>query len=314
DRLRQNLLRQRAMALYQHGQIAEAIGLALDAHRHLSDYYRDGSAGFSARQLALLLMLQGRVDEATTYVAQARAAFHDIGALEPLASLQVIELCIQSRRGQEARARTGVASVLRRLDEIEGNAQDLQLRLLLALMLGEGGDPQGALALARETAAQMEPRGYRLFLISAQLYTAYLAGLCADQVARQAALRAGWALVADDDQSFIPMLPLAAMQDVVVAAIRENIAPPATSQLLRGQMPDQAPDLLGGLLEAPEPPIRARAARLLGELGAAAAYPSLRALLKDRSAPVREAAEEALSRLVYRPPYTLRIRTLGAFG
>src|SRR6185436_12638947 len=74
DRLRQNLLRQRAMALYQQGQVGEATALALDSHRHLSDYYRDGSAGFSARQLALMLVLQGRVDEAITYVAQARTA------------------------------------------------------------------------------------------------------------------------------------------------------------------------------------------------------------------------------------------------
>ena len=73
-------------------------------------------------------------------------------------------------------------------------------------------------------------------------------------------------------------------------------------------------DLLRDLLDATEPPVRANAVRLLGELGASAAYPSLRALLKDRSAPVRQAAEAALSRLVYRPPYSLRIRTLGAFG
>jgi DNA-binding SARP family transcriptional activator len=60
--------------------------------------------------------------------------------------------------------------------------------------------------------------------------------------------------------------------------------------------------------------VRARAARLLGELGAAVAYPALRALTKDRSADVRQAAEDALSQLVYRPPYRLHIRTLGAFG
>ena len=314
DRLRQNLLRQRAMALYQQGQVAEAIALALDAHRHLSDYYRDGSAGFSARQLALLLVLQGRVDEATTYVVQARTAFHDMGALEPLASLQAIELYAQLLRGQAARARAAVPGVLRRLDETEGNAQDLQLRLLLALVLGEGGEPQRALALAREIATQMAQQGYRLFLTSAQFYTAYLAGLCDDEPTRQAALRAGWALVAADNQHFIPMLPPAALRDVVVAALREEIAPPAISQLLRRQMPDQAMELLRGLLDAPEPPVRASAVRLLGELGASAAYPSLRALLKDRSAAVRQAAEDALSRLVYRPPYTLRVRTLGAFG
>jgi DNA-binding SARP family transcriptional activator len=60
--------------------------------------------------------------------------------------------------------------------------------------------------------------------------------------------------------------------------------------------------------------VRTNAARLLGDLGAAAAYPALRALLKDRSSVVRQAAEDALGRLVYRPPYTLRIRTLGSFA
>ena len=48
DRLRQNLLRNRAMALYQQGQIVEATTLAFDAYRHLGDYYRDGSADRSA--------------------------------------------------------------------------------------------------------------------------------------------------------------------------------------------------------------------------------------------------------------------------
>jgi DNA-binding SARP family transcriptional activator len=254
------------------------------------------------------------VDEATTDGAQARAAFHALGALEPLASVQAIELYAQLLRGQAGRARAAVPSLLRRLDEAAGNTQDLQLRLLLALVLGEGGDPQRALALTRQIAADMAQQGYRLFLTSAQLYTAYLAGICSDQPARDAALRAGWALIEADNQHFIPMLPPAALRDAVVAALRMEIAPPTIGQLLRQHLPDQAIELLRGLLDAAEPNVRANAVRLLGELGASAAYPALRGLLKDRSAPVRQAAEEALSRLVYRPPYTLRIRTLGTFG
>jgi DNA-binding SARP family transcriptional activator len=314
DRLRQNLLRQRAMALYEQGQVAEATALALDTHRHLGDYYRDGAAGFSARQLALLLVLQDRVDEATTYVAQARAAFHDIGALAPLATLQAIELYGLMRRGQSARAAASVASVLRRLDEAEGHGPDLRLRLLLMLVLGESGETRRALALAQETVEQMRRHGYRLFLASAQLYTAYLAGLCGDETTRQAALREGWALFAADNQRFLPMLHAGALRDVIVAALRGGGSPESIESILRQQLPEQAMELLRGLLDAPEPEVRANVARLMGEIGAAAAYPALRLLLKDRNAGVRQVAEAALSRLVYRPPYLLRIRTLGAFG
>jgi ATP/maltotriose-dependent transcriptional regulator MalT/DNA-binding SARP family transcriptional activator len=313
DRLRQNLLRLRAFAMFLQGQIGESSALALEAHRYLGDYYRDGSASLSARHLALLLMLQGRVDEATTYVAQARAAFHDIGALAPLSSLQAIELYGMLQRGQAAKACAAVGAVLHRLDEAEGQERDLRLRLLLAIVLGEGGQTARALTLAQEIASQMRQRGYRLFLACAQLYSAYLAGLSNDTATRQHALQAGWALFAADKQQFLPLLPPIALRDVVVAGLRAGIAPDSVGMVLRRQLPDQALEILHGLIDAPEPVVRANVAGLLGNLGSAAAYPSLRALQKDRSALVRQAAEQALSRLVYRPPYKLRIRTLGAF-
>jgi DNA-binding SARP family transcriptional activator len=53
---------------------------------------------------------------------------------------------------------------------------------------------------------------------------------------------------------------------------------------------------------------------LLGVLGSAAAYVPLRTLQKDKDAQVRQAADHALSNLVYRPAYTLHIRTLGSFA
>ncbi len=314
DRLRQNLLRLRAFAMFLQGQISESSALALEAHRYLGDYYRDGSASLSARQLALLLMLQGRVDEATTYVAQARAAFHDSGALAPLSSLQAIELYGMLQRGQVAKASAAVGVVLHRLDEAEGQEPDLRLRLLLAIILGEGDQTARALALTQELASQMQQRGYRLFLACAQLYSAYLAGLSGDAATRQSALQTGWALFAADKQRFLPLLPPAALRDVVVAGLQAGTAPDSVGMVLRQQLPDQALELLHGLIDAPEPVVRANVAGLLGNLGMAAAYPSLRALLKDRNTLVRQAAETALSHLVYRPPYKLRIRTLGAFS
>jgi DNA-binding SARP family transcriptional activator len=85
--------------------------------------------------------------------------------------------------------------------------------------------------------------------------------------------------------------------------------------VLRRQLTDQATTLLLDLLDqhaAQE--ARPTIIGLLGELGASSAFPVLRAQLKDRNTAVRTAAERALERLVYRPTYTLRIRTLGAFG
>ena len=314
DRLRQNLLRHRAFALELQGQSSEAAALALDAHRHLSDYYHDGSAGLSARQLSLLLLLLGRADEAQTYIAQARAAFHAMGAPEPLASLQALELYGQLLHGQGSRARASVGALLRRLDEAEGAAPDLRLRLLLALVLGEGGRPGEALALARETASQMQARGYRLFLACAHFYIAYLTGLAGDADARHAALAAGWELFAADAQRSIPLLPPAVLRDITVAGLRQGLPAERIGLVLRQQLPDQAFELLRALLDTPEPDVRTKAAQLLGDLGTAAAYPALRALAKDRSSSVRQAAEQALSRIIYRPPYKLRVRTLGAFS
>jgi ATP/maltotriose-dependent transcriptional regulator MalT/DNA-binding SARP family transcriptional activator len=314
DRLRQNLLRQRAMALYEQGQVAEALALALDAHRHLGDYYRSGVIGFSAQQLALLLALEGRVDEATTYVAQARAAFDEMNAEAPLAGLQAIEVNAQFARGQDTRASATASAVLRRLQETGGEAPDLRLWLLLALVLGESGEHKRAHALAQDTAQLMRSHSYHLFLAVAELYSAYLAGANGDASARREALRRGWELVASEDIRFLPMLPTAALRDIALAALREGIAVEAVGRVLRRQAPDHARELLEGLLGEGTPAVRANAARLLGDLGAAAAYPALRTLLKDRSPAVRQAAEDALGRLVYRPPYTLRIRTLGSFA
>ncbi|MCS6841323.1 MAG: HEAT repeat domain-containing protein [Roseiflexus sp.] len=314
DRMRQNLLRQRAMALYLLGQHTEAIALALETHRYLLDYYRDGTAGVSAAQLALLLSWQGRLDEAAIYIAQARAAFHELGALAPLASLQAIELYCMLRRGQAARAAAAASAFVRRLDEVEGAAPDLRLRLLLAVVLGEAGEHQQALDLLKTTVQQMQHRGYRVFLASACLYGAYLAGRCNNAALRDAWLRTGWAVAEEERCRFLPMLPVEALKDVAVAALRAGIKAEAVGRILPRHLDEEAVEMFQDVLNDPLPEVRAQAARLLGDVGAAVAYPALRTLLKDRNATVRQIAEESLNRLVYRPPYTLRIRMLGAFA
>ncbi|MBC8163376.1 MAG: HEAT repeat domain-containing protein [Roseiflexaceae bacterium] len=312
DRFRQNLRRHQALALFEQGNMVDSLPMALDAHRHLGEYGQNGMTALSAAQLALMMVLQGRLDEANTYIIQARSTFGSIGDTRALANLQVLEIHSELLRGQ-LQNEVVLGSTLRRLQDTSGRMPDLRMWLLLAVTFGESGHTQRALNLAREVAAHMERRGYRLFLAVTHLYIAHLAGRSAETALQHEALVAGWALVAADDHRYLPMLPSAAVRDVLRAGLLAGIDRQPIGQVLRRQIPESAAGLLQDLLQQPQPAIRANAARMLGELGATGAYAALRGLLKDRDTSVRQAAEDALNLMVYRPSYTLRIRTLGAF-
>jgi ATP/maltotriose-dependent transcriptional regulator MalT/DNA-binding SARP family transcriptional activator len=313
DRLRQSLLRLRALALFQQGQVVEATALALDVHQQLRHYYAGDVVGISAAQLALMLVLQQRVDEAMTYIAQARTIFDATGNGTQLATLQAIEVYKQGIHGPSDGARIAVGSVLRRLQEAQPR-QDLSLLLLLVIAIGESGEHERAMLLTRDLIVQMECKGYRLYLACVHLYHAFLAGRQDDATACEEALHAGWGLAAADSAAYLPMLPAHVVKDVAVAALHEQIAPEAVGRILRIQIPEYALAALQGVASAPVAAIRAQAARLLGNVGTTAAYTALRALSKDRDVIVRQAAGDALQQIVYRPPYTLRIQMLGGFA
>jgi LuxR family maltose regulon positive regulatory protein len=268
----------------------------------------------SAQQIALMLIIQGRLDEAATFISQARAAFHERGELASLASLQAIELYSSLARGQAARTISAVGTSLRRLNEADTVAPDLRLRLLLAIVLGEGGEPKPAFTLASDLADRMAERGYRIFLASAELYAAHLASKLGNQAVREQRVRSGWEIAEDERLEHLPLIPAQALSDVAEEAFRRRLTPATVERVLRRQIPDETREMLTRLLGDSSADVRARAATLVGELGISSAYTSLRALAKDRSAEVRQASENALARLVYRPPYRLHVKTLGGFS
>ncbi|MCG8346533.1 MAG: winged helix-turn-helix domain-containing protein [Chloroflexales bacterium] len=331
DRLRQNLLRQRALALYQQGHSSEAVELALTAHRRLSDYYDDGVLGSSAALLAFLLMEQERFEEANTYLARARSTANRTGAGALLARVQVLEIYALLCNGQATQAAAATLDILRQFKteqrgtKIEGKepagsrylalgSHDLWLRLLLLLALGSSGETTRAAEMADELVNQMEARGDGLFLVIAQLYRAALAQQRGDTATYETALRAGWERAETQGHNYLPVLPSAVLSDAVVAALQRDLAPHIVANVLRRQLPEQATSLLLSLLTNNTTATRARAIALLGDLGATSAYPVLRGLLKDRNQTIRTEAAAALDRLVYRPSYQLRVRTLGAFN
>ena len=335
DRLHQNLLLLHSMALYQQGHAGAAVSVALDAHRRLSAYSQESVIGVSAAFVALLLVEQGRFEEAATYTARARSAANASGAAALLARVQVIEAYANLRTGQGSAA-AGAALDLVRLARVVGGApaiagrrdyasgdltpptlgtHDLWLQLYLLVALGEGGEIDRAAALADELTTEMDHRGDGLFLAAAQIYRAALTARRGDETVRLHAIHVGWEICEAHNFGFLPGLPQAVVEDAVAAALELGLAPRAVGAVLRAQLPDAAPGLLLRLLELHQAPaIRARIAGLLGDLGAATAYPALRAMLKERHPTVRSAAESALERLIYRPAYKLNVRTLGAFG
>ncbi len=338
DRLRQHLLRLQAAAIYQQGQINEAATLALESYQRLSDYANEGAIGSTAALLALLLVEQGRMEEAATYLTRARVVANRTGAHALLARVQVldaftlyrtdhlpqaavaaIDLLRQSRGAAEAPMMRG-SLLHERLPVTDAPylalaSHDLWMQALLLVVLGEGGEPQRAAELAEELVEEMTRRNDGLFLAIVQFYRGVLAERRGDATLAAEALAAGWALYAEYGFTALPILPTAVGETVIAAALRHGQGGQALGELLRRQFPDQAAGLLVHLLDAAnEPEVRARAANLIGDLGVASAYSALRALLKDREQVVRTAGEGALERLVYRPSYRLNVHTLGSFG
>ncbi|MFV9502965.1 MAG: BTAD domain-containing putative transcriptional regulator [Oscillochloridaceae bacterium umkhey_bin13] len=334
DRLHQNLLLLQALALYQQGRSNEAVNTALDAHRRLSAYSQESVIGVSAAFLALLLVEQGRHDEATTYAGRARSVANASGSSALLARTRVIESYISLRTGngggaaaaldlvRHARAVGGDQSLRGGRGYASGDltppsmgTHDLWLQHYLLVALGESGELDRAAALADDLTAEMTRRGDGLFLAAAQIYRADLAARRGAEAVRLNAIKAGWELCERHGFGFLPGLPHHAVTGAVTAAIELGLAPTVLVAVLRQQLPDEAPGLLLAMLSTHNAPgVRARIAKLLGDLSAANAYTALRQMLKDRHPEVRNAAEGALERLVYRPAYQLQVRTLGAFG
>lgn len=338
DRQRQNLLRLQAIALYLQGQLNDAAGVALDAHRRLSDYANESVIGVSAAILALLVLEQSHDEEAATYLGRARSVANRSGSGALLARVQILDAYTLLRSDQAAQAAQAASNLLRqaRLASAEAvgeriprrtmllagdgpftalGTHDLWMQLFLLIALGEGGDQERAVALADDLISAMGQRGDGLFLAVARFYRAHLAARRGDVERAESLVGAAWQICDDHGFGFLPILPQATIEWAAAQSLQLGLTSRAVGEVLRRQLPVQAPAMLLRMLDTTSSVTgRARIAELLGDLGATVAYPALRAMLKDRHTPVRMAAESALERLIYRPAYKLHVRSLGGFG
>ncbi len=310
DRRRQNLLRLRAVALFQLGRSAEALPLIDACHRHLRDYQQHGGAGLAAMHHAMMLSSSERYDEAAVALSAARTAFHGLGEGAPLIWVQAIDLYIQTLRGHAPHS-LAATSLARRMAEYGTSAGDLHMQFLLALALGQSDHIQQALTTIEHALPDMQRNGGGLFAGCAHLYAAYLqrGTDCAFQH-----IQYGWEMIASGGYIFLPFLADDVIEYTTILALRRGCFTTTAGRVLVKHLPERAPALLGELCTDPESSLRSTAVRMLGELGDPNVYVTVRAMLKDRDASVRHAAQTVLDRMTYRPPYRLRIRTLGGFG
>lgn len=94
-------------------------------------------------------------------------------------------------------------------------------------------------------------------------------------------------------------------------AVREDVCADYALDRLEATAPDRVLPLLAALARDRVAAVRERGVRLLARRGGRDAYEALRAAGEDRTPRVRERARAALAALDLRPPYGLRIRSLG---
>ncbi len=97
-------------------------------------------------------------------------------------------------------------------------------------------------------------------------------------------------------------------------AVREDVAADYALDRLAATCPERVAPLLAELASDASAASRERAVRLLAQRGGRSAWEPLRRASEDRVARVRDAARAALDRLDLRPPFSLRIRSLGEFA
>jgi len=94
-------------------------------------------------------------------------------------------------------------------------------------------------------------------------------------------------------------------------AVRENVCSGYALELLAATAPARVVPLLAALARDKAAEQRERAVRLLAQRGGRDAFEPLRIASEDRVARVRDAARAALGALDLRPPFALRIESLG---
>ncbi|WP_298818007.1 BTAD domain-containing putative transcriptional regulator [Chloroflexus sp.] len=330
DMLRQSLLLLQVMALYQQGQSETALDQAQECYYRLNDY-APGSVltGHAALILSLLLIEHDRLEEAATYLQRARQIVADLDdrLLGWRARAVEVYALLRDRQFSAAagRAMTFWQTLYNPTDVNHQQALDRDYHLLLAqdpwvqslllIALGEGGERERALAMTQQLLDTTDRRSEGLFRALIHIYRAYLVSQRQpDAPSIETDLRMACAICDRAGVESLPFLPRSAMLWAIKTALRLGLSSRAMITALRRLDADTLITILVPLLEETLPTaVRARSIGLIGDLSLLNAYGTLRSLLKDRSPQVRQAATEALERLVYRPPYRLIIRALGSF-
>jgi ATP/maltotriose-dependent transcriptional regulator MalT/DNA-binding SARP family transcriptional activator len=258
---------------------------------------------------------RGDRDEARRWYDEAlRRAQERGGAASGPARVQLAADLV--RWGEDAEAAREAHRALEAL-AASGDRWSLFLPTLAGIaiwILARGGDPREAQQLARRHGRALSVPDLRLAHHTLQLALADVAQATGEPAEAERHARASFEFAAREGIRVAdPLIGAFVTPHWAEWAVRAGVSPDYALERLAATRPERVAPLLAELARERSADLRERAVHLLARRGGRDAYEGLRSASEDRVARIRAHAAAALARLDLRPPFALRVRSLGGF-
>jgi LuxR family maltose regulon positive regulatory protein len=180
--------------------------------------------------------------------------------------------------------------------------------------LARGGDPRRAHEIARSRRRTFSMPDLPLAHHTVGLALADVARAAGDETEARRLARAAFESAARAGlRSVEPLVGRFVTPHWAAWAVREDVCADYALDRLEATAPERVVPLLAALARDRNAILRERGVRLLARRGGRDAYEVLRAASEDRTPRVRDLARTSLATLDLRPPFRLRIQSLGGF-
>lgn len=303
----------RALLRASSGDCAGALHDAERAEQAFREHRLPLVQEFAALAMARAHSGLGDTATARDWYAEAlrRAAARGNGAEGPLRAYLAVEL---TRWGDGSEAPREAARAVDALTT-RGDRWSAAMPWLFGFALwalARGGDARRAHELAQKRRRALATTDLPLVHHTLELALADVARAAGDEEGAQRLARNAFEYAARAGlRSVEPLVGAQITPDWAAWAIERDICADYALDRLAATAPERVLPLLGDLTRDPDATVRERGVRLLARRGGRDTFEILRALGDDQTPRIRDTARAALTVVDLRPPFQLRIRSLG---